>query len=129
MDPEAFKNYRGFMVDLHRQAPVNDQAQKLFDESMTESSGQSGPVDTSWSVYSANVLRGSLEGEPNPNDPRMSVGWSANATAVNREKNLRPWMSTTEQQPLMADNGFWVWAPKDDETLVCFHSVNNSKIC
>ena len=120
MEPEVYKRFNSFMVDLPHQVPVDEKPEQALDQSMAELSEQSGPSDTNWTVYSPNVTRGNLQRELDSSDPRMSVGWNADATAAQRSKNPGLWMSTTQQQPLMADTGFWEWAPKDDEVLVEF---------
>ena len=120
MEPEVYKRFNSFMVDLPHQVPVDEQPEQALDQSMAESSEQSRPSDTSWTVYSPNVTRGNLQRELDSSDLRMSVGWNADATAAQRSKNPGSWMSTTQQQPLMADTGFWEWAPKDDEVSVEF---------
>lgn len=59
------------------------------------------------SFYQA--TRGSLGGK-DPNDPRMHVGWRADATETVRPEE-RTWMSTSEQQPYFSH-----W--QDDEAYV-----------
>jgi len=98
------------MGGLSPQAPV---AEPLSEQVLDESSGRSGETDTNWTVYSMNVARGSLDEEPDLDDPRMSVGWSSNATAALRESDSVPWMSMTEQQPFMWSGAYVV---KDDQS-------------
>ena len=71
------------------------------------------PLSTDWTVYTPNVVRGSLKREAeNPNDPRMSVGWKADATSSQRLKDAAR-TSTQDQQSFMWSGGY---VSKDNET-------------
>jgi hypothetical protein len=87
------------MKDLPPQATVDERPQE---QALNETSGQSRPADTNWTVYSMNVSRGNLDQLEDPDDPRMHVGWREDATNYSRGDKARPWMSTTHQQPFMS---------------------------
>ena len=72
-------------------------------ESTNQESAQQNPADSSWTVYSPNVLRGNLDNDKDySNDVRMNVGWNSDVTAKQRgEKAPMPWMSEFHQQPYL----------------------------
>lgn len=93
------------MAKLPPLIPVGEDAPEQPDEE----SGQQNPADSSWTVYSPNVLRGNLDNDKDySNDVRMDVGWNSEVTAKQRgEKDAAmPWMSKFYQQPYMFPSGW-----------------------
>ena len=90
------------MRDPTPHVPIDEQHQEH-----EQIAGQTNPPDTNWTAHTLNILRGNLDRQENSNDPRTHVGWSEDPTG----RVIGPWMSTTEQQPLMWGEN----SEKDDE--------------
>lgn len=100
--PCNYKSMTSFIAKLPPLIPVDEEPQS---EPMSEPSRAQAEADNNWTVYSANVLRGNLEGEVplSDDDPRANFGWRANLYALQqRGNNPTPWMSSTEQQPMFS---------------------------
>lgn len=104
MEPAAYQHMTSLMRGLPAQVPVDEeQASQDREVNLAEEQRQ---LDTNWTVYNMDVMRGNLDREEDVNDPRSHVGWTSNPAAQTSPD--MPWMSTNSQQPYVGaekDNG------------------------
>jgi hypothetical protein len=93
MDPDAYRSYRSLMRKLPPYIPVNEETSGQ----PGESSSQQRPADTRWTMNNPNLD----EMDVGQNDASTFVGSRPEVSTAQNVTNATPWMSSTEQQPLM----------------------------
>jgi len=93
MDPDAYRSYHHVMAKLPPYIPVNEEPSGQ----PAESSSQQRPAETTWTMNNPNLD----EMDVGRNDGSTFVGSIPGVSTAQNVTNPTPWMSSTEQQPLM----------------------------
>jgi len=104
MEPGPYQNFVSRIGILPPRIP---DPEAPGDDEMSKGAPAPLNLNANWTVYSSNILRGDLSGKSQ--GPLIATDWARDSQEKGKEKELTPWMSSTEQQPFM-------WDVPQDET-------------
>lgn len=113
MDPAAYKSFNGVSYMIPEQPPIPDTSVKSKDSSASTQKAPHSVDPGDWTIYNSGVST-----NRNMNlDQSIGGDWATASGLLPPQKDPErtPWMSTTEQQPIMWGSAH---AEKDEEALV-----------